>query len=134
MSTAQAYQCLDIINPQIMLVLLFYPLSFSSHWYSFLHFSPLRYHLLLIDPHSGKGPIGSSSPGLYKLYLQGSWEPMENCPEEEWIDGLSNPNSKFQQCHFCPLNSAGITYEYVTKIFPMLQECLEIPKSSSPIL
>lgn len=129
MATSQAYQCLDIVNLQIMLACPSYPLSFSSPLYLFLF---PRYNLLLIDPESGKGPTGSSSPGVYKLYFEGFQGPMEDYPEYEQIDGLSSSKSKFQQCHFGLLNSTGVTYECVTKKFPVLKECWEITKSSSP--
>lgn len=57
---------------------------------------------------------------------------MQDYPKDEEIYGLTCPKSKFQQCHSCLLNSTGIAYECVTKKHPVLKECLEITKCSSP--
>lgn len=130
MATSHSYQCLDIINPQIMLVCFFYLLPVSFLLYSFLHILSPNYNLT--DPVRARGPMGSSSPRVYELYFEGSQEPMEDYPEDEQMDGLSSLNSKFQQCPICPLNSTGITYKCVTKEFTVRKECLESTKSSTP--
>lgn len=55
---------------------------------------------------------------------------MEDYPGGEQIDGLSCLNSQFQPCHFCPLNSTGVTRKCVLKFFLVLKECLETINSS----
>lgn len=55
---------------------------------------------------------------------------MEDYPGGEQIDGLSCLNSQFQPCHFCPLNSTGVTHKCVLNFFLVLNECLETINSS----